>query len=360
MKVVERRNTIPVLANLVIRADADGQVSMTGTDLDVWVVASAPIGTAQVTSEGQTTVPAQLLSDILKKIVADQVSFKSDGQMAIMAAGRARFKLIELPAADFPEITPVENGAQFDVPADALRRIVDCVSFAVSTEETRYYLNGVYLEAEEHEGKTWLSAVATDGHRLSKLRQPITESGKGLSGVILPRKTVGLLNLVADTCDDGKAVSLAVNESRIELRTHTLMVRSKLIDGTFPDYRRVIPQNNSRTIEIAPDNLSAAVDRVGSVSSERGRAVRFTFTDESLELQMECPGAGEAADEIPIGNPTSINGFMIGFNGKYVQEAARTFAGDMIQIAFEDPGSPALITDLADENRQVVLMPMRV
>ncbi|MBB3996910.1 DNA polymerase III subunit beta [Aureimonas pseudogalii] len=354
LKVVERRNTIPILANVLVAVEDDGRLSVEGTDLDLSIRATAPAHTATVRKAGATTVPAALLSSILAK-VKGEVRFHSDERHAALTCGRAEFRLNELPVADFPEFASEEMPHGFTLGPAHLKRIVADVAFAISTEETRYYLNGILLERGP-EGE--LVAVATDGHRLSKLVQRLAEPVAEMPRIIVPRKTVGLFGDIAEACDGDEAVEVRFSEGRLEFEAPGLRLRSKLIDGTFPDYNRVIPSGNEHLARFEPTALAAAVDRVATVSSERGRAVKFAFDDGVLRLTVLSPDAGSGEDEIAVENgPAEME---IGFNAKYVLDALATFAVPVLQLALHDPGSPALFQIPDDPSRLVVLMPMRV
>ncbi|BDA85007.1 DNA polymerase III subunit beta [Aureimonas sp. SA4125] len=357
-KVVERRNTVPILGNVALAVEADGSLTVTGTDLDIWATASEPAGTAEVKSPGATTMPAGLLLDILKKASGDiAIEDKGVGR-AILKTGRSRFTLNTLPVEDLPAAPVDEAGAaRFDVSPAILKRIDDAVAFAISTEETRYYLNGIYLHIASAGPTPVLTAVATDGHRLSRLALPSIAVEGDMPGIIIPRKTVGLFTLIGAAAE--AAIAVTVTARRITFEASGLRIVSKLIDGTFPDYLRVIPQNNSDIAETAREALAKAIDRVSAISSERGRAIRCVFGEnDELTLAVTSPDAGSAEDAVAATG--SFDPIAIGFNARYLADILATFPGDSIRFALADPGSPTVITDPADEDRLVVLMPMRV
>ncbi|MEL6266461.1 MAG: DNA polymerase III subunit beta, partial [Pseudomonadota bacterium] len=256
--VVERKNTIPILANVLIEAEA-GRISLRATDLDIEVIEHL---SAQVETAGATTVSAQLLHDIVRKMPdGSEVTLALDpgsGQLQV-SAGRSRFKLATLPREDFPIMASSEYQVSYRAPAPMLRRLFDKSKFAVSTEETRYYLNGVYLHvADTGEGKK-LRAVATDGHRLARIDAELPEEAEAAPGVIVPRKTVGELRKLLD--DDESVVEVSVSETKIRFAVDQLTLTSKVIDGSFPDYTRVIPTGNTRRLEVDADEFAHAVDR---------------------------------------------------------------------------------------------------
>ena len=270
--VVERRNTIPILANVLIEAEGD-TVSFRATDLDIEVVDKAA---AQVERAGATTVAAVTLHEIVRKLPDGAlVTLAEEGASGRLTveAGRSNFSLATLPREDFPVMATSEYSSNFSAPAPVLRRLFDKSKFAISTEETRYYLNGVYMHvADGEEGKA-LRCVATDGHRLARIDAPLPDGAGEMPGVIVPRKTVGELRKLLD--DDDMEIAVSVSETKVRFATPDIMLTSKVIDGTFPDYTRVIPQGNTRKLEVDASDFARAVDRVATVSSERSRAVKM-------------------------------------------------------------------------------------
>ncbi|WP_185983009.1 DNA polymerase III subunit beta [Aureimonas mangrovi] len=358
-KIVERRNTIPILSNLALAVEADGRIRVTGTDLDIWAIATAPEASATVGEAGETTVPAALLKDICGKLdKGAELRFASSGTQVTLSSGRSRFKLNELPTADFPDPAEREAACTFQLSAEQLTAVRSRCGFAISTEETRYYLNGVFWHRDEQHPEC-LTSVATDGHRLALLRIPIAADIAELPGVIIPRKTVErAFDLLASSCGEEELVEIDVEENGIVLETQALRIVSKVIDGKFPDYVRVIPTANDKIVEVESVALKAAVDRVRTVSAERGRGVRCAFAGETLTLSMASPDAGDATDEVTLyGAPVELE---IGFNGQYILQALDTFDGARVRLAMNDAGSPAVLSNPSDADRLVVLMPMRV
>ncbi|HAW46284.1 MAG TPA: DNA polymerase III subunit beta [Roseovarius sp.] len=352
-RVVEKRNTVPILSNVCVTAAKDGQLTLTGTDLDIWATAATP--GIHVHSPGAVTVPATLLFDILRKASGDMRFCDTGEGRVTLQSGRAKFSLNALPVEDFPDMAASEASARFDLAPQTLTRIAACCSFAISTEETRYYLNGIYLHPAE--GGDALVAVATDGHRLSRVA--IERPGvPPFAGIIIPRKMVGLFDLVASVCKGGEAVRIAVDASRIVFETAALVLASKLIDGTYPDYQRVIPAGHPITADVPRESLADAIERVTTITAERGRGVSFAFSRDALRLSIADPGQGSAEDEVACG--FNHDDMTIGFNGRYARDALATFPGERMLLALADPGSPAVLTDPGDESRLVVLMPMRV
>lgn len=353
--VVERRNTIPILANVLIEATPDG-VSFRATDLDVEVVDRAA---AQVERPGATTVSAIMLNEIARKLPdGSLVQISSDdaaGRLSV-EAGRSSFNLATLPREDFPVLAATEYTANFTAPASVLRRLFDKAKFAISTEETRYYLNGVYLHVADSEDGPALRCVATDGHRLARIDAALPDGAAELPGVIVPRKTVGELRKLLD--DDDADIAVSVSETKIRFATADITLTSKVIDGTFPDYTRVIPANNTRKLEVDASDFARAVDRVATVSSERSRAVKLSLESDRLVLSVNAPDSGAAEEELIVAY--SDEPLEIGFNAKYLQEIANQVDRDNAVFMFNSSGDAALIREGNDQSAIYVVMPMRV
>jgi DNA polymerase-3 subunit beta len=353
-RVVERRNTIPILANVLLRAEGE-ELSLKATDLDMEIVDRAQ---AAVEQPGSCTVPAHMLYDIVRKI-PDGAEIGLDtgsGQTMTIQAGRARFSLQMLPDADFPDLTPGDLPIAFAIPAEALKRLIDRTQFAISTEETRYYLNGIFFHVIGEGAGARLRAVATDGHRLAKAELPAPEGSAGMPGLIVPRKTVGEVQKLLDGPDTEVAISLS--ETKVRFAMGKLVLTSKLIDGTFPDYERVIPKANDKEMKVDKADFERAVDRVSTVSSDRGRAVKLSLSADKMVLAVNNPDSGSATDELPVDYASEP--MEIGFNSKYLLDiAGQLTTGDAV-FRLADSGSPTLIQDSGDADALYVLMPMRV
>jgi DNA polymerase III subunit beta len=271
-------------------------------------------------------------------------------------SGRSNFKLQCLPQADFPELSAGSFPHIFRLEAAALKGLIDKTQFAISTEETRYYLNGIYLHAHESGGKLKLRAVATDGHRLARAEVTAPAGSEGMPGVIIPRKTVSELHKLVDQPD--VAVTVELSETKIRFTIGSVVLTSKLIDGTFPDYQRVIPTGNDKHLVIDRESFARAVDRVSTISSERGRAVKLSIADGQVTLAVNNPDSGSATEEIPA--DYSSDPLEIGFNAKYLLDVAAQLSGSQANFMLADAGSPTLIHDATDEHALYVLMPMRV
>jgi DNA polymerase III subunit beta len=348
--VVERRNTIPILANVVLRAE-EGELSLTATDMDMDI--ATEVGCSVITS-GTTTMSAHLLYDIARKLPdgAEVEIAVSDGY-AMVSAGRSSFRLPTLPVEDFPTISSNELPVNVSLTAADVRDLIDATRFAISTEETRYYLNGIYIhKAESGE----LCAVATDGHRLAMTRQALPPGAAQMPSIILPRKAVSELRKLLDDFDGDVLVGLS--ETRAEFRFGVVRLTSKLIDGTFPDYTRVIPIGNDRIMQVDVSAFSAAVDRVSTIASEKSRSVKMGLKAGVLTLSASNTDASSATEELEV----NYDGpeMEIGFNARYLLDIAGQVNSDMVEFALADQGAPSLVRAPGDEASLFVLMPMRV
>jgi DNA polymerase-3 subunit beta len=353
--VVERRNTIPILGNVLIEAEGD-TVTFRATDLDIEVVDKAA---AKVDRAGATTVPAVTLHEIVRKLPDGAlVSLTDDGASGRMAveAGRSQFHLATLPKEDFPVMASSEYTTNFSAAAPVLRRLFDKSKFAISTEETRYYLNGVYLHVANEAGQEVLRCVATDGHRLARIDADLPEGAAGMPGVIVPRKTVGELRKLLE--DDETMIAVSVSETKVRFATPEITLTSKVIDGTFPDYSRVIPTANTRKLEVDAAEFAKAVDRVATVSSERSRAVKLALDEDRLILSVNAPDSGAAEEELAVAY--ADDHLEIGFNAKYLLEIASQVDRENAVFLFNSSGDPTLMREGNDQTAVYVVMPMRV
>ncbi|MGH1370054.1 MAG: DNA polymerase III subunit beta [Maritimibacter sp.] len=353
--VVERRNTIPILANVLIEAEGS-DVMFRATDLDIEVVDKVP---AMVERAGATTVSAVTLHEIVRKLPdGAMVQLTDDGTSGRLTveAGRSNFSLATLPKGDFPVMATSEYSANFAAPSAVLRRLFDKSKFAISTEETRYYLNGVYMHVSDADGGKVLRCVATDGHRLARIDADLPAGADGMPGVIVPRKTVGELRKLLD--DDEVEIAVSVSETKVRFATPEITLTSKVIDGTFPDYTRVIPSGNTKKMEVDAQEFAKAVDRVATVSSERSRAVKLALDEDRLVLSVNAPDAGAAEEEVAVAYGDER--LEIGFNAKYLLEIASQVDRENAVFMFNSSGDPTLMREGNDTSAVYVVMPMRV
>ena len=353
--VVERRNTIPILSNVLLSAGRD-RLAFAATDLDMEMVDEAE---ATVNVEGQITAPAHTLYEIVRKLPEGaevSLTYSGDDPRLVVSAGRSRFNLPVLPAGDFPVMSTDSAGASYVMPKEDLARLIDKTRFAVSTEETRYYLNGLYLHTVAEAGVPLLRAVATDGHRLALAEMPAPEGAVGLPGVIVPRKTIAEARRLMESA--GETVDVQLSPQKVRFEFGQAALTSKVIDGAFPDYLRVIPRDNAKILTLDNDLFAKAVDRVATISAEKSRSVKLAIEPGRITLTVRNMEAGQAVEEVEVdydGEP-----FEIGFNARYLLDVCGQIAGPQAEFRFADPASPTLVVDPVDPGVKYVLMPLRV
>ena len=355
--VAEKRNTIPILANVLI-AVKDGRLSFTATDMEIAIVEDVA---ATTTRNGATTAPAATIYDIVRKLPEGaEVEFDHPGGDAQLAlrAGRFATSLLVLPVEDFPAMTAGQLPHRFHLPALVLRGLIDRTRFAISTEETRYYLNGIYLHAVDSGGQRRLRAVATDGHRLARVEEDLPEGAGAMPGVIIPRKTVGELRKLLD--EESGSIDISLSDTRIQFTVGPITLTSKLIDGTFPEYDRVIPRDNDKIMRVGKKDFSDAVARVAAISSERSRPVKLALQKDVLTLSAASPDQGTAVEELD-GDRVQYTSdpLEIGFQARYLNDITDQIT-DQVEFRFADGSAPTIVCDSADESALYVLMPMRV
>jgi DNA polymerase-3 subunit beta len=392
--VVERRTTIPILSNVMLRAEAvpnPGLLALSATDMDLEIVEQV---SGNVEREGRTTVPAHTLYDIVRKLPEGaQIEIEAppagantgtpapagagvplgSNQNPIPAhagmtlrCGRSTFTLAALPPEDYPLMTGGDLPHSFALRAPGLRTLIDRTRFAISTEETRYYLNGIYLHATKNNEVAAIRAVATDGHRLARVEMLLPEGAAGMPGVIIPRKTVLELRKLLEESDQEVEISLSETKIRFVIPGSTpgnsASLISKLIDGTFPDYDRVIPSNNDKILDVKCKEFAEAVDRVSTISTEKSRAVKLSIAERSLTVSATSPENGTAVEEIEVCYGASP--IEIGFNSRYLLDITDQIDGEEAQIAMLDAASPTIVRDAGPDasgaSALYVLMPMRV
>ncbi len=357
--VVERRNTIPVLSNVLLRAEAplgSGALSLSATDMDLEIVERVPCRTER---EGQTTAPAHTLYDIVRKLrEGAQIEIEASGERntMVLRSGRSTFTLACLPAEDYPVMAGGELPHAFTLSAAELKSLIDRTRFAISTEETRYYLNGIYLHATKADEAPVIRAVATDGHRLARVEMVMPEGAAAMPGVIVPRKTVIELRKLVDESEE--EVGIALSETKIRFTAGAATLTSKLIDGTFPDYDRVIPSGNDKLLEVDCKEFAEAIDRVSTISTEKSRAVKLAIEGGSLVVSATSPENGAAVEEIEARYQAAP--LEIGFNSRYLMDITSQITGEGVQFMMSDAASPTIVRDSADPSALYVLMPMRV
>lgn len=354
--VVERRNTIPILSNVLIDA-AKGRLKLTATDLDIEIVEHLA---ADVLRNGCTTAPAHMLYDIVRKLpegaqVQVELLTQEGGRLAV-SAGSVRFELACLPKEDFPQMAAGTLPHRFRLDAAELQRVIDKTRFAISTEETRFYLNGIYLHVASVESGKVMRAAATDGHRLARYELPMPDGAADIPGVIVPRKTVAELRRLLDDAEG--SIDISLSDTKIQFVTNGVELTSKLIDGTFPDYQRVIPAGNDKSLSLDAKEFANAVDRVSTISADKTRAVKLNLAKDSVTLTVVNPDSGTATEE--LGATYNAAAIEIGFNARYLLDITNQIEGREVRFLLSDASAPTIIDSAEDEHTLYVLMPMRV
>lgn len=353
--IVEKRNTIPVLSNVRIEVTPDS-IHFKATDMDTEIT---EITDAKIKEEGATTAPAHMLYDIVRKLTDGaevELTFPDEkGQLSI-ASGRSKFSLPTIAVEDFPVIAGDELPIRFEMKNEDLKDVIDRTQFAASTEETRYYLNGLYIHAKTEGETKVLRVVATDGHRLACVESPLPQGAEKMSGVIVPRKTVAEIRKLLDD-SNAQTVEISLSENKICFTLKDITLTSKLIDGTYPDYERVIPTNNNKVLELSVKDLSTAVDRV-SVVAEATRAIKLITNKNHLVITASSQTLGSALEDLEASYDSEA--LEIGYNFRYLLDILSEVKGDTVQITFSDGSSPSIVRDTADSSAIYVLMPMRV
>ncbi len=346
--VVERRQTMPVLANVLLVARGD-KLTVTGTDLEVELVAAS---TVNVQQPGDVTVPGRKLLEIVRTLPEKAtVSLVREAERVVVKAGRSRFTLSTLPASEFPVIEEINSKQVIRVGREQFRRLIEKTHFAMAQQDVRYYLNGTLLETSG----TTLRAVATDGHRLSMAETALAETATTTQQVIVPRK--GILELQRILGGEGE-LELSIGSNHVRAQIGDIRFTSKLIDGKFPEYSRVIPAKPPHTMSAARDTMRQALQRTSILSNEKYRGVRLTFGENTLTIQAHNPEQEEAEDQIEVSYTGTA--MEIGFNVTYLLDALAAIDVDMVDVSVTDSNSSCLIRAPGDNAVKFVVMPMRL
>ena len=347
---VERRHTRPVLSNLLMTV-TDGILTLVGTDLEVELTATVAIDDPERV-DGATTVPARKLVDICRTLPdAAEIRFECQDERLILRSGRSRFTLSTLPASEFPQIDDIHPKIKFQLPQLALRRLVEHTQFSMANQDVRYYLNGMLFETSEQ----GLAAVATDGHRLALANVAVTEPLAD-NQCIVPRK--GVLELLRLLESDDTLVELSISDNHMRVVMRDFIFTSKLVDGRFPDYRRVLPKGGNNIIEGDKQILKQAFSRVAILSNEKFRGVRLLIANDEMKLSANNPEQEEAEEAVAVNYQGAE--LEIGFNVSYLLDVLNTLSGEKVRIALNDASSSALIQDAGDDGARYVVMPMRL
>jgi DNA polymerase III subunit beta len=347
--VVERRQTLPILANILVNVKTD-QLSMTATDLEVEMQAQVALKGAK---PGEITLPARKFMDICRALPdQSKIEVTLDGSRAVIRSGKSRFVLATLPASEFPNIETSKNILSFSIPQGKLKQVIDRTHFAMAHQDVRYYLNGMYLETDDNV----IRMVATDGHRLALCETEVKLKIKENHNIIIPRK--GVLELLRLLQDNDEPAQIHLGTNYINITTKDLGLTSKLIDGRFPDYQNVVPNGGSKVITCAREMLRQALNRASILSNEKYRGIRLQFTKGILRIFAHNPEQEEAEEEMVI----DYNGddLEIGFNVNYLLDAITASAAEQVELALSDPNSCCLIHGLGEHDCKYVVMPMRL
>ena len=348
---IERRHTLPILSNILLVVK-DGVLTLTGTDLEVELISHLTLSPDSF-EDGEITVPAKKLVDICRGLSdGNDITFQVDGNKATIRAGRGRYTLSTLSASDYPNLEDWQADVEFVISQNDLKHLIDSTSFAMAQQDVRYYLNGMSLETEDNNIRT----VATDGHRLARVEMPLPEGAHQMPPVIVPRKAVvEIRKLIEDNESD---VSISLSESKLCCTIGDTVLTTKLIDGTFPDYERVIPTGNDKIMNVNCRELAEVVDRVATISTEKSRSVKLQLKTRTLVLSANSPESGTAREELEV--QYDSDDLEIGFNSRYLLDITNQIEGENIEFSLADPGSPTIVRDQDDNTSLYVLMPMRV
>jgi DNA polymerase-3 subunit beta len=347
--VVERRQTLPILSHVLLKI-GNGKLAMTGTDLEVEMQASTSLSDAQ---DAEVTLPARKFLDICKTLPDNSnIEFNIEGERAIIRAGRSRFTLATLPAEDFPNVDSVNDGINISVPQKDLKFLIEHTAFAMAQQDVRYYLNGLMLELSPNQ----LRAVATDGHRLALCDAQATMAINEPRQIILPRK--GVMELARLLEADDSPVEIKVGSNHISLSVGELVFTSKLIDGRFPDYQRVLPEGCDKNLIAEKELLKQSLTRASILSNEKYRGIRLVLAGNALKIFANNPEQEEAEEEIEVNYDSSD--LEIGFNVNYLMDALNAVDADKVNIAFSDSNSSCLVTAEGSSACRYVVMPMRL
>ena len=346
---VERRQTLPILGNVLFKSSG-GDLTMSATDLEIEMVARV---NAESADDFQVTIPARKLLDICKALPeSSTINFNIDESRVSLTSARSRFTLATLPASEFPSLDEIAVQETFNLPQNLFKSLFDKTSFAMAQQDVRYYLNGILMEIASGS----IRLVATDGHRLalseSKLENGVSEERQ----IIIPRKAVLELSRLLEASDSEARCELSQNHLRVE--TGSLVFTTKLIDGKFPDYQRVIPVDGNKTLTVARDTLKQAMSRIAILSNEKYRGIRLSLTEGNLSIQANNPDQEEAEEELQV--DYTETDMEIGFNVTYLIDVLNVLGSEKVQIKLKDSNSSAIMSDSEDESSLYVVMPMRL
>ncbi len=352
--IVDKKNSLPILSNILIEAK-NNSLTLSSTDMDISIIEKLD---CNVLEEGATTINSQIFYDIVRKLddKSELEVISNDGNLLTLRASGSRFSLACLPKEDFPIIEQNNEGNSIKINSQILFKLIDKTKFAISNEETRYFLNGLYFNLHSESEKTLLTLVGTDGHRLAKFSHQIEDKVENVSGVIIPKKTIyELSKLLSDLDQD---IEILISSNKIIFFVENLIFISKLIDGNFPDYKRVIPENNNNILEVNRERLLAAVDRVSTIANEKSPVIKFKLLKDIVNLNTANNENSTATEDLNL----SYDGdeFEIGFNSKYIMDIVNNLEDETISLYLKDSSSPIIAKEESQSKLVYVLMPMRV
>ncbi len=352
--IVDKKNSLPILSNILIEAK-NNALTLSSTDMDISIIEKID---CNVLEDGSTTINSQIFYDIVRKIDdnSEIEIISNDGKLLTLRADGSRFSLACLPKEDFPIIDQENSGNTIKINSKIIFKLIDKTKFAISNEETRYFLNGLYFNITKDQSNSLLTLVGTDGHRLAKFSHNIEDSIDQLSGVIIPKKTIYELCKLLSEID--KDIYISISSNKIIFIIENIIFISKLIDGSFPDYKRVIPKDNLNILKVNREILLSAVDRVSTIANEKSPVIKFKLLQNVLNLNTINNENSTASEDLKI----NYNGddIEIGFNSKYIMDIVNNLEDEEISINLKDNTSPIIATENSNSNLVYVLMPMRV
>ena len=352
--IIEKKTTLPILSNILIEAK-DSKIKITATDLDI--IYFEEISHQELKKEGSTTTSAGILYDILRKLEPNtkvELSLQSTNKLKLVS-GNSKFNLLCIPSDNFPLSDEDINQKNFEVSPQKLLKLLNKTKISISNDGTRHYLNGIYIHKTRLENKSFLCCVATDSHRLSSSSLEI-DPDTYIESIILPKKTI--FQLISLLEQSNGPVKISNNKSKIKFEMDMGVLISKVIDGRFPDYNKVIPKDNDKILEIKLNEFKNSIERVTSVSSDRKEGLKMSISKEAVQLSVNSPNSGEGTESINA--KFNSNDFNISFNSRYLMDIASQIENESIIINLKDPGSPVLIKDFSDKNSFYVVMPMKI
>mgnify|MGYP001166268857 CR=1 FL=1 len=352
--IIEKKNALPILSNILLEAK-NSKIKITATDLDI--IYSEEVPAEELKAEGSTTTSASILYDILRKLDQNtkvKFSLQSLNKLTLVSSN-SKFNLLCLPSDNFPLLDEDIQQKSFEISSQKILKLLNKTKISISNDETRHYLNGIYLHKINLENKSFLSGVATDSHRLSFSRLEI-DSNTNFESIILPKKTI--FQLIALLEQNESIVKISNNKSKIKFEMENGILISKIIDGRFPDYNKVIPKDNDKILEIKLNDFKNSIERVTTVSSDRKEGLKMDISQDVLQLTVNSPNSGEGVENIKV--KFNSDNMKISFNSRYLIDISSQIENETIILCLKNPGSPVLIKDLSDKNSFHVVMPMKI